>query len=437
MPANLTALMAVIFTVGALLIVGWFLTAMARASRYTFTDGGLRGRLALARLLPDLGAVELLTRSAAEQEGVAVPRRRRLSVEQRKRVLEAADLFDEACSGSYGAKQRLLEALTTSDFPMIFGAALDARLLDAYAAISPVWQGFAARDTVPDFREHSWVDLLGGQGALSAVGEGAPYPRRNLAEAEGGYSVAKYGDTIGLTWEMFINDRLNAFRGLPNRLAVAAREMEDRIATGQLATASGPNSALFGANKVIGEGGATSSNLLTGNPALSEQSLEDALTAISIRRDYDGRPIVLNAAVLVVPPQLQVTAERIVGATEIRDVFGTRTVVRTNPMAGRVRVIVDPWLLVVDQTANADSTWYLLPDPQANGRPAVVLGFLAGHETPDLRVKNDQGTRVGGGTISPEEGSFEFDTIDYRVRHVLGGGPVDANATAVSNGSGS
>lgn len=380
---------------------------------------------------------EILTAEAAVAESTALPARSRMTAEMRKRVVNAYTLFENACNGSLMAKARLQEALTQSDFPLLFGAALDAKLLNAYQGIEPVWPKFAAKEIVPDFRAHTWLDLLGGQGALSLVPERAPYPRRNISEGTGSFTIAKYGDTFGLSWEMFINDRLNAFRTLPDKLAVSGREMEDRIATAQVVGAAGPNAALFGAAVVKGVGGATSSNLLSGNPALSEAAVEAALTEISTRRDYDDRPIVINAAILMVPPALQVTAERIVGATEIRDVDGTRTVVRTNPLAGRVRVVVNPWLTVIDVSANAATTWYLLPEPTAGGRPAVALGFLAGHETPDLRVKNDQGNRVGGGSIAPEEGSFEFDTIDYRVRHVLGGGPVDANATAVSNGSGS
>jgi hypothetical protein len=40
--------------------------------------------------------------------------------------------------------------------------------------------------------------------------------------------------------------------------------------------------------------------------------------------------------------------------------------------------------------------------------------------SPDLRVKANTGQRVGGGDISPLEGSFEADDIQYRGRHVLG-----------------
>ncbi len=378
-----------------------------------------------------------LSASEAAAESGAVGPKLKLTEATRLKVVEAWELFESATNGSWTAKAKLRESLSTSDFPLYFGAALDAKLLAAYQAITPTWSGYASRDVVPDFREQTWIDIFGGQGDLDAVGEGGPYKRKKLSEGEGSYRVFKYGNTIGLTWEMLINDRLGGFRTLPERLAVAAREKEDRIATLQLTDGNGPNANLFSSTAVKGLAGATSTNLLSGNPALTEVNLGAALLAISTRVDYDGRPVILQGAVLVVPPALQLTAERIVAATTYEETVGTTKVTWTNPYAGKVRVVVNPWLQVLDAGANAATTWYVLPEPSANGRPAVVVAFLAGHETPDLRVKNDQGTRIGGGTIAPEEGSFEFDTIDYRVRHVLGGGSVDANQGAYSNGSGS
>lgn len=378
----------------------------------------------------------LSTSEADNEAGSLAPRPRR-TPQVMQRVVEAWELFCHAADGSYRAKAVLQESLTRSDFPILFAAALDTKLLAAYEAISPVWQGFATKDVVPDFRTSSWVDILGGQGALDLVGEGAPYKRAKLTERGGSYSVHKYGKTLGFTWEMFKDDRLHAFRTAPDRLAVAAREMEDRIATMQLTDGDGPNAAIFGAAAGYGAGGATFTTILTGNPALTEDAFGAAVLAISTRVDYDGRPIAPKGIVLVVPPALEQAALRIVASTEIEETIGTTKVRRRNPFAGRARVVVNPWLNVLDVGANKNTNWFVLPDPNSNGRPAVVLAFLAGHEAPDLRVKNDQGRRVGGGDIPVEEGSFEFDTIDYRVRHVLGGGSVDANAAAYSEGDGS
>lgn len=50
-------------------------------------------------------------------------------------------------------------------------------------------------------------------------------------------------------------------------------------------------------------------------------------------------------------------------------------------------------------------------------------------------MKADTGNSLGGGSLSPEDGSFEIDDIQYRVRHVLGGATLDPIATYVSNGS--
>lgn len=380
--------------------------------------------------------IQMLTGREAETESRALPRRARtMTAEARQRVAEAWQLFEAACDGSYSAKAKLEEALSTSDFPKLMAAALDVKLLAEYAAITPVWSQFATMDTVPDFRVQSWIDLLGGKGELDKIGEGAPYPRRSVTENDGSYSVGKYGASIGLTWEMFKNDRLNAFRRLPRSLAVAARELEDRIATKALTDGDGPNATLFGATAAKGLAGASVTTLLASNPVLTEANVEAALVTIGTRVDYDGRPVQPNGQVLVVPPALQITAERIVGATEVRETVGSRLIVRTNPLAGRLRVVVDPWLTVIDKSTNAATSWQILPDPTSNERPAVVLAKLAGHEEPDLRVKNDQGQRVDGGSISPEEGSFDDDTIAYRVRHVAGAGVVDPIAAAYSNGS--
>ena len=60
---------------------------------------------------------------------------------------------------------------------------------------------------------------------------------------------------------------------------------------------------------------------------------------------------------------------------------------------------------------------------------------LIGEEQPDIRVKRDQGERVGGGAVGIDEGSFNDDTIWYRGRHITGGAATDPIGTYVSTGS--
>lgn len=343
-----------------------------------------------------------------------------------RRIVEARELFQKVLGGSLRARADLMESLTTSDFPILLGAAYGRELLAEYEGISPIWQSFAARTTVPDFRPKKLVELLGGRAGLAKVKEGAEYSARGVSEAEYEFSVEKYGARIPLTWEMLVNDDLDAFRDLPTRLATAARETEDITATGALiaANGNGVNTNFFKA----GNGNAPTALPLTSD------NLETALTVIKTRKDVDGRPVILNGAVLMVPPALEMTARRILEAVEVRRVVGGDTFVEPNYLRGVIRLVVNPWLSVVNTGAKSATTWFVLPDPN-RPRPAVVAAFLRGHEAPDLRTKADAGNSVGGGSLSPEEGSFDNDTIQYRVRHVLGAATVIPTETYVSNGS--
>jgi hypothetical protein len=398
--------------------------------------------------------LETLNPATAADAVRAEPRAQRTySPEHRRRLAEAAAVFSDALQGNtprgLRGKAVMQEAMSRSDFPILLGQIIDRQLLARYQALPPVWQRFARRTTVNDFRPHTLIDVLGGQAGLSLVPELTEYPARAIKEATSSFTVQKYGDRFALSWEMIVNDNLGQFVDLPDRLATAARETEDRVAAALVASPTGPNAALFNANAVRGPGwdpavsatANTSSNLLTGNPALSSTSLQTALTAMSQRRDVDGRPISIPTAILMVPPALEIPARQILNATQVITQVGTglqpgsQQVFAENFLRNIVTLVVNPWLPIVDTSANVNTTWYLLPDP-GNPRPAVTVAFLRGYETPDLRVSADGGNRVGGGAVPASEGSFEVDDVQYRVRHVLGGGTIDAIASAASNGTG-
>ena len=348
------------------------------------------------------------------------------TIRNARQIVEARQLWQRVLNGDLRARAEVMETLTTSDFPVLLGAAYGRELIQEYAGIAPVWQQFARRVTVPDFKPKRLVELSGGRAGLDRVKEAAEYKARPLSEGQYEFSVEKFGNRIPLTWEMLKNDELDAFRDLPTRLAVAARETEDIAAVKALLapTGNGVNTTFFKA---------ANENAPTDLP-LTAENLESALTTISTRKDGEGRPIVLAGAVLMVPPALEMTARRILNATEIRREVSGVTTVESNYLAGTVRLVVNPWLSVLNTGAKAATTWFILPDPNS-ARPALVQAFLRGEETPDLRVKSDTGNRIGGGAIAPEDGSFDDDTVQYRVRHVLGAATVIPKATYVSNGS--
>jgi hypothetical protein len=364
---------------------------------------------------------------------------RRISEAQ---VLAAAQLLGKAFKGNKRAAFDLQEALTSDDFRAAAFEVLDREMMARYQDLPPVWDQYAKRTTVRDFKPKTLVDLMGGRAALDLVPERTEYPHRTISKAPYQISVSKYGGVFQITWEAIINDELGELEDLPGNLAVASRNTETVTAVKLLTDGNGPNDALFSAtawgrtyDPDAGTWSGGSSNLIAGNPVLTEASLTAALDAISQRLDPEGLPIAVEAYKLVVPPALETTARKILDAIEIRVTNGSTTTIMKNSVSGRVQLVVDHWLPVIDKSANVNTTWYLLPTP-TSARPALFIAFLRGHETPDLRVKADAGNRVGGGPVNPEEGSFEADDISYRARHVVGGAGTDMIATAVSNGSG-
>lgn len=332
------------------------------------------------------------------------------------RMQEAARLIQRVWAGDYRAGLELREALSTSDFGALFGATLDRMLLAVYMATPAIWQQFADRRVVRDFRKAKLFDILGGRAILPTVGELEEYKAREVTTGEFELQVFKRGARFQLSWETLINDDLDAFRDLPQRLAQAARNTEDYVATRLVEPTSGPDTAFF-----------TGGTLLTGNPALTDVALEDALEAVAARKDEDGNPVIAsNGYVLMVPQALEFTAQRIVEAREVEITEGSRVIKVGNMLSGRVKVVVNPWL-------TSATGWYVLPAP-GGSRPAVVLGFLRGHEQPEIRVKADTGSLVGGGQPAPEDGSFDFDDVQYRARHVVGGTTAVNDAVIASEG---
>ena len=349
---------------------------------------------------------------------------------------EAVELIDDVCRGRK-PMYRLQEAMSSSDFPYLFGDILDRQLLAGYREITPVWRAFAKVGTVRDFRTVKRKTLDGGEGQLEAVAELGEYPATFVSDGEYSYAVGKYGKRIPFSWETLVNDDLDAFRTLPGRLATGARRTESKFATGLYVDASGPHASLYtsgNANIVNTTNGASSTN-----PALSIAALQQALIVISKLRDADNEPIAIEMLRLVVPPALEVTAQNILnGMTlELAESGGTSNQKLTvaNWVKNKMTLVVDPYIPVI-ATTNGNTSWFLFADPMIS-RPALEIGFLTGYQEPAIFIKEPNARRVGGGAVNPLEGDFESDAIEYKIRHVFGGTRMDGRATVASNGSGS
>jgi phage major head subunit gpT-like protein len=114
----------------------------------------------------------------------------------------------------------------------------------------------------------------------------------------------------------------------------------DGAAYPDVGTGLGYDGAFFFSDAHSSEGGPSQSNLLTA--ALSETALESAIKKFGALRNHKGtRPIRVRPTHLIVGPDLEPTADRLLSA-DIVPGSGNTSV--TNIHKGRLKKIVSPWL---------------------------------------------------------------------------------------------
>src|SRR5690606_9224588 len=132
--------------------------------------------------------------------------------------------------------------------------------------------------------------------------------------SEQSVSVRKFGARVNFSFEMLLNDEWGVLETLPRDLAQLAINTEDITATEVFAnsvTPYGPNPVTFSA---------ANGNRIAGNPALTIDALNDAITDIRTRT-FNGNPVRVSQFALIVPPALEMLARQIVNisALEVTD----------------------------------------------------------------------------------------------------------------------
>lgn len=350
------------------------------------------------------------------------------------KLAEAATFIKDVFVGRRPMWQ-LKEALSTSDFPLLFGDTIDRLLLAKYKAITPDWQDYVrVTRTIKDFRAVKRFRASIGAGMTDEVGIGGHYEADAPTEASYQFSVNKYGRRRDILWEALVNDDLDALQSVPDDLAKQATNREAHFATTQFAG----NTTLFG-NHVVA--GATYANFFT--LPFSANALAAVLSAMGEfpGDDEDGTPIMNDGVYIVVgTKEMQMKVEQVLASLVVyqNTTDGTNLPAQTlipAELRSRLKVRYNPFLRMVTPTTYQDS-WYVFAEP-ADGW-AVEIGYLAGHDAPELYMKLANQVRVGGGAAV--EGDFETDASSWKIMHVIGGSHTNAvggwRFGAWSNGSG-
>ena len=338
-------------------------------------------------------------------------------------------------AGHSSHKRRFLmkEAETTSDFPVLFGTVLERQLRMKYKLVQPDWRKYIKVGTQNDFRNAWDMATYGNRAPLGVVKERGEYKADKLADGKFVIAVQKYGKRFGLSWETIINDDLGAFSDLAADLSLSAQNTEAKYATGLMlnaaSAASAPNATLFSVSGTHPIDGNTFANL--GSLPLTNTNLAATITLLKSQKDYDGNPILFNRFILVVPvakefAALQILSQNLLIATTLSSTSDTNAVKGTtseNIIAKYpITLAVNPWLDILN-TTHGTTGWYLFGEPVDGD--AIRINFLRGHESPEVCQKMSDKISLGGAPISPLEGDFDSDSINWRVRHVFGGVQTD------------
>lgn len=328
------------------------------------------------------------------------------------------------------------EAMTTSDFPLLFGDTLDRQVLASYKAVDPVWKKFTRAGTVNRLHPHiggKRFAIHGGNAVLPLVAEKGEYLARSKEEVKYDVYAYKRGAQFDISWEALLADDLGALKDTPEVFAWAAINTEHWLATSTYAGDLGTH----GAGNLYDN--ATANEINSGDLPLTIRNLERTVALMNMFRDRSLTiPIKNRAKYLVVPPTLEFTARQILtSANKMWVEHVTRAgydpaetqmpYPTTNVIAQYgLELVIDPWLPLVD-TDYGDYSWYLFAEPRDIA--AIEFDHLSGHERPEICMKASDKVTIGGGPIGPMDGDFATDNVLYRVRLCVGANKLDWRAT--------
>lgn len=349
--------------------------------------------------------------------------RERGIIHTNEQIKECLDLLTNAKGYAPHRHEFLLrEALTTSDFPYLFGDVLDRLVLASYKAVEPVWKSFTKPGTVrriyPQVGGYRFA-MTGGDQYLDEVPEKGEYHASERDETRYTVYVKKYGRQFDISWEAIINDDLGALQDTPQRFAQAAVRTEHRLVSG-----------VYVADLVAAANLYAAANGNSGALPLTIANLEATVAAMVAFVDANGEPILNRPKYLVVGPGLEFTARQILTSANkawVNDAVAPAVPMPTTNVISQygLQLVIDPYLPIYAPAARL--SWFLFANP--TDIAALECDYLQGHERPEICMKASDKVNIAGGAISPMDGDFATDNVFYRVRDVFGCNRLDWRAT--------
>jgi len=265
-----------------------------------------------------------------------------------------------------GRMEMVTASLSTLSLPVSLGNVAQRLLMEAYGESPASWRTFAAIRSVGDFKENTGI-RPSFTGQLEPVAPGGELKHGGIEESTMTFKVDTFGKMLSLDRRDLINDDLSLFEQAALAFGrMAMRKVSDLAYETLLANGGSFFSGGHG-------------NFISGaDTALSVESLAKAIQAMSTQRDGEGNDLDLRPVVLLVPPELEVTAKEVLESEFIAREAELPT---GNSLRNAVTLQVEPRLsnAVKFKTKASKKHWYLFAAPSAS---PMIVAFLNGKQTP-------------------------------------------------------
>lgn len=266
------------------------------------------------------------------------------------------------------------DGFSTLSLPGILSNVANKFLVQGFNAVETGWRDIASIRSVNDFKATTSYALTGGF-LYEKVGPAGELKHATASETSYTNQAATYGRMFAITRQDIINDDLGALTSVPMKLGRgAALKLNDVFWTEFLASrdtfwASGHANVITGTTS-----GSTS--------VLSSEGLKTATQKFRKQTDPDGLPLGIMPAILLVPPELEITAEELMASVAV-NTGGSSTVAQVpnaNVWRSKYRVVMSTYISNSSYTGYLATQWFLLANPM--DLSTIEVAFLNGRETP-------------------------------------------------------
>jgi hypothetical protein len=261
---------------------------------------------------------------------------------------------------------------STYSLPNLLSNIQNKLLLESFQAVGTVWQKFTFKDQGKDFKTLTRIRLTG-QGTFKPIAPGGDIQHMGAQEESFPNAITTQGAIVGIDRVSLVNDDLSGLSTVPRMLGrQGALAVEKAVFSLLLSNAGGFFSS-----------GHSNNNTGSGS-ALSATSLSTARQLFRQQKDVNNDPVLVEPAVLLVPPSLETTADSLIhSALVVGSTTPNLPIGNINPLEALAEVATSPYLSVSGAPAGvtgSDTQWFLTAGP--GDFSCVSVAFLNGQEQP-------------------------------------------------------